>query len=234
MNHIVRKCIAPAVMLGACVLGISLTGLRPAPTPIALVMKVVPSVEKKSAAVDWKGAQKGDQLNPGDQVRTGKTGLAILRFLDKSIVRVREQSVVTLNGDPSSGTYAKVVDLHDGGVGFDIRKQVNEQFRFTSPTSVASIRGTQGLFTGYQNNDTLVVVVGLVNLKNLPGNKNIDVPAGYIGFSGADGSLTSRPATVDELRFATFAATGGSPGELNLELKDTKGNKKDLRIKFKQ
>lgn len=229
-----RKYSAAVTALIVILMIVPSLGLGPAATPIALIMKVVPDVEKKNSALEWNAARKGDQLNAGDQVRTGKSGLAIVRFLDKSIVRVREQSLVTVNGDAGSGKYTKVVDIHDGAVGFDIRKQVNEQFRFTSPTSVASIRGTQGLMTDFQNNDTLVVVVGLVNLKNIPGNKDLDIPAGFIGFSGSDGSLTSRQATADELKYATSLATGGTGGELKFELKDPKGNKKDLKIKFKQ
>jgi hypothetical protein len=234
MKSLFREYPAGVTALVAALVLVSALGLLPGTTPVALIMKIVPDVEKKIPAMEWNAAQKGDQLNAGDQVRTGKTGLAILRFLDKSIVRVREKSLVTVNGDAATGKYTKVVDIHDGAVGFDIRKQVNEQFRFTSPTSVASIRGTQGLLTDFQSNDTLIVVVGLVNLKNIPGDKDLDIPAGYIGFSGSDGSLTSRQATADELSYATSLATGGTGSELKFELKDPKGNKKDLKIKFKQ
>ena len=209
-------------------------GFRPASTPIALIMKAVPEVAKKNGASDWAAAGKSDQLLSGDKVRTGAKGLAILKFLDRSIVRVRERSEVTLTTDPSGTPTAKIVDLRQAVIGFDIRKQVNEQFRFTSPTSVASIRGTQGKFTDHDSNDTLVVVEGLVNLKNQVSNTEKDIPAGYIGFSGADGTLGSRPATPEELAAASDAALGGGESELKLELKDPKGSKKELKIKYKQ
>ena len=70
------------------------------------------------------------------------------------------------------------------------------------------------------------------SLKNMVSNKDIDVPAGYIGFSNDDGSLSSRLATADELADANAAATGGTQNELNLELKDTKGNRKELKLKY--
>ncbi len=212
----------------------TIVGFRPMPTPtLALIMKVIPDVTKKTGTSDWNAAEKSDQLAAGDQVRTGKSALAVLKFLDKSIVRMREQSQVTIGSD-AAGQLTKVVQLGGGAVGFDIKKQTNERFRFTSPTSVASIRGTKGKWSGGLGNDTLVVSEGLVNLKNNPSNKDIDVPAGYIGFSGQDGSLSSRAATAQELSDATNAATGGSPSELKLEMRDSKGNKKELKIKFKQ
>ena len=208
-------------------------GMRPASTPMALVMKAIPEVQKQFSGSDWSPAVKSDQLSGGDKLRTGDKGLAILKFLDKSIVRVRERSEVTLLSGQGGAPLTKIIDLRQAVIGFDIRKQVNEQFRFTSPTSVASIRGTRGKLTDHERNDTLVVIEGLVNLKNQVSNNDKDIPAGYIGFSGADGSLSSRPATPAELADASNAALGGGENELNLEMKDSKGNKKSLKIKYK-
>ncbi len=222
--------IAVAVLL---LVALVAAGFRPGATPVALVMKAVPEVSKKSGTGEWTPAVKSDQLLSGDKLRTGAKGLAVIKFLDRSIVRIRERSDVTLTFDAAGAPATKVVDLRDAVIGFDIRKQVNERFRFTSPTSVASIRGTRGRFTDYGSNDTLVVVEGLVNLRNLISSSDKDIPAGYIGFSGADGSLTSRPATADELAAASDAALGSGENELKLEMKDPKGNRKDLKIKYK-
>ncbi len=216
-----------------CLIAMLAVGMRPASTPMALVMKAIPEVLKQNAGADWTPAVKSDQLSGGDKLRTGDKGLAILKFLDKSIVRVRERSEVTLLTGQGITPATKVIDLRQGVIGFDVRKQVNEQFRFTSPTSVASIRGTRGKFTDRQNNDTLVVVEGLVNLKNQVSNNDRDIPAGFIGFSGADGSLSSRRATPEELADASNTALGGGENELNLEMKDSKGNKKNLKIKYR-
>jgi len=227
--------ITTTVVIIFCITGVFvIAGFRPnSPPTLALIMKVIPDVTKKTSASDWGAAGKSDQLVAGDQVRTGKHALAVLKFLDRSIVRVREQSQITI-GSEAATMPIKVVQLGSGAVGFDIKKQIDQQFRFTSPTSVASIRGTKGKWSGGLGNDTLVVTEGLVNLKNQPSDKNIDVPAGYIGFSGQDGSLSSRLATAQELADATSAATtGGSPNELNLEMRDSNGNKKDLKIKFR-
>ena len=209
------------------------TGFQQSSGSMALVFKIVQDVTKKTSSADWTKALKGENLTSGDQVKTGTRSLAIVKFLDNSILRVREQSVLTVNGEGSRGSQVKTIQLDGGAFGFDVKKQrQNEQFRLTSPTSVASIRGTKGKWSGGAGKDTLVVGEGLVNLKNMVSNKDLDVPAGYIGFSNDDGSLSSRLATADELADANAAATGGTQNELNLELKDAKGNRKELKLKY--
>jgi hypothetical protein len=234
MNILRTRILTPVVLITVGIIAVFSIGMRLSSTPIALIVKVVPEVSKKAGASDWSKAAASDQLQSGDQVRTAQKALAILKFMDKSIVRVREQSLVMVTGDGSGAKFTKVVDLKSATIGFDIKKQTNEQFRFTSPTSVASIRGTKGKFTNREKSDTLIVVEGLVNLKNNISNKDLDIPVGFIGFSGSDGTLSSRQATQDELADATNAVMGSGEKELNLEMRDSKGNKKNLKIKIKQ
>lgn len=224
-----------ALFLTACAVFILATGFRQSTGSMALVFKIVQDVTKKTSTADWTKALKGENLASGDQVKTGTRSLAIVKFLDNSILRVREQSVLTVSGEGSRGAQVKTIQLEAGAFGFDVKKQrQNEQFRLTSPTSVASIRGTKGKWCGGTGKDTLVVGEGLVNLKNMVSNKDLDVPAGFIGFSNDDGSLSSRRATTEELADANTAATGGSQNELNLELKDAKGNRKELKLRYRR
>ncbi len=224
------------ILLAAAVLSLAFaaTGYGSDNVTIAFVNKVIKDVTKRSAQGDWSGATKGEILLSGDQVRTGQKSLALIKFLDNSIVHVRELSLLTLSSDVVNGSQAKTVQLSSGSVGFNVQKQQNQLFRLTSPTSVASIRGTTGKWSGGTGQDTLIITEGLVNLRNTVADSSIDVAAGFIGFSGQDGTLSLRRATAQELADANNAAAGGSTNELNLELKDSKGNKKELKIRFKQ
>lgn len=205
-------------------------------TSVALITKTIQTVTKKTAVSDWTTAGKGDPLASGDQVQTGKKSLAVVKFIDNSIVRVREQSELTIVGEMSSPrTFSKEIQMKSGALGFDIKKQKqNEQFKFTSPTSVASIRGTSGGIKNGVLGDTEITFTNLVNLKNQISNKDIDIPAGWIGFSYPDGSISSRQATEEELAEAHSLINGGAGNDIRLELQDSKGNKKELRIKTKQ
>lgn len=227
-------------LLSLCIIILSTNfptiGLGSENATVALITKTIQNVTKKSPPSDWAKAVIGAALVSGDQVQTGQKSLAVVKFADNSIIRVRELSLLTISGQSNEpGALSKTVQLNGGTFGFDIKKQKqNEQFRLTSPTSVASIRGTRGKLSGGLGNDTLVVTEGLVNLKNNSSNNEVDVPAGYIGFSNQDGTVTSRKATEQELTDANNAATGGSSShELNLELKDSQGNKKELKIRYK-
>lgn len=202
---------------------------------LALITKVVREVSTKNEASEWDAAEKGDILKAGDRVKTGRHSLAILKFNDRSIVRVRENSEIAMTTAQDGGATTKTIDGSTGSYGFDIQKQqANEKFRFTSPTSVASIRGTLGNWASGLGNDTLTLGEGLVNILNRISDRNIDVPAGYIAFSNADGSLTSRPATPEELAEARRSATGGTPRELDLKLRNGNGDEKELKIRYRK
>jgi len=202
---------------------------------LGLITKIIREVTKRTALIDWKSASKGETLLSGDQVRTGQRSLAVIKFRDNSMVRVREQSLLTVNGEVSPKGLIKKVQLSKGSFGFHMKKQPDdEQFQLTSPTSVASIRGTLGKLSGAEGNDTLIVAEGLVNFKNTVSSKDLDVNAGYIAFSNQDGSISSRQATEQELADAQAAATGGATNELNLDMQDSQGNKKELKIRYKQ
>src|SRR5258707_13475514 len=142
-------------------------GYRSENMTLALITKIVQEVTRKSPPEDWMKAAKGDPLISGNQVKTGAKSLAIVKFIDNSIIRVREHSELTITGRSlTQGTMSKDVQLNGGSFGFEVKKQKqNEQFRLTSPTSVASIRGTRGKMSGGQGNDTLVVTEGLGNLR---------------------------------------------------------------------
>jgi hypothetical protein len=228
-KHAIRTVVAAALLLS-----VAAAGFRGPGATLALITKVVREVSLKNEAAEWGTAEKGAILKAGDRVKTGRQSLAILKFNDRSIVRVRENSEIAMTTESDGKGAVKTVDGAEGSYGFDIQKQqANEKFRFTSPTSVASIRGTMGSWSSGRGNDTLVLPEGLVNLRNKISDRDIDVPAGYIAFSNADGSLSSRPATEDELAAARRAATGGSTKELDLKLRNDDGEEKDLKIKYK-
>lgn len=223
------------VLLSLCLLlVVAGAGYAPGPGTLALIMKVIPQVSKKTSSTDWGKADKGDPLSNGDHVRTEKNSLAIIKFMDKSIVRLREQSELSIDAQSLDGKFTKTVRLSRGGFGFEFQKQRDEQFRLTSPTSVASIRGTMGKLSGGEGSDTLVITEGLVGFHNSVSNRDIDVGAGSVGISKQDGSITSRKATPQELADANRLASGGTMNELKLELKDSKGNRKELKLRYQK
>src|SRR5436189_5516189 len=85
-------------------------GYRSENATVALITKIVQDVARKSPPEDWMKAAKGDPLISGNQVKTGSRSLAIVKFIDNSIIRVREHSELTITGqDVARGSLSKNV-----------------------------------------------------------------------------------------------------------------------------
>ncbi len=202
---------------------------------VGLISKVIQDVSHKQIDKDWEKAQKGEALVSGDRVKTGERSIAIIKFLDNSLVRVRELSELTVSGKMDGGAFLKSVDLQNGVVGFSIQKQrPQEEFQFSSPTSVASIRGTGGLFSTSDSSDTLTVIEGTIAFTNKFSGNSVDIGAGFTGISNPNGTLQNRPATRAELMAAEEAAGSGSLKKLELDLRDNQGKSKKLHIDIKE
>jgi len=211
-------------------------GAPPASDPvIALISRAILDVTRKPSGKDWSAAKRGEILGSGDMVKTGDRSLAIIKFKDNSLVRMSERSELVVTGQMNGSAFFKAVDMETGSVGFSIKKQEpNEEFRFSSPTSVASIRGTGGLFTVSDSTDTLTVLEGTVLLHNRFSDAGVEVHSGWTGVSGRDGAVNTHQSTPDERTAAQNAVkTGDKPMQLELEMHDGKGHTKELKILFK-
>lgn len=152
-------------------------------TPVALIKKFVKDVTyKKDAASDWATAKTGKLLQDGGEVKTGSKSLALVLFTDDSgLLRVRENSVLHIYGQKENQKMNKNTFVQKGLVGFDVKKQSeNEEFKFTTPTVVASIRGTGG-FLGYSDDSTFTMSLD-----------SGDVSLDFTGLGGGSGRLLSR------------------------------------------
>lgn len=206
--------------------------LGPAASSVALLSKVVLDVSRKEEGRDWQNAKKGETLTSGDMVKTGLRSVAIIKFKDNSLVRVRELTELTVTGSMNGSAFSKSVEMKSGVVGFNIKKQqAGEEFRFSSPTSVASIRGTGGSFS---LGDTLVVIEGVIEFKNTISSRMVNVEAGFTGISNPDGTITTRPSTPEEKAAAEEAARASEQdNRLEFDLRDGRGNSKRLKIDYK-
>ncbi|GJQ62844.1 MAG: hypothetical protein SCALA702_18970 [Melioribacteraceae bacterium] len=197
---------------------VSVTILFPAEDEtVALINKIIRTVEFKSGEEDWQKAKVGKTLIDNDLVRTGEKSLAIISFLDGSLLRVRENTEVAIYGDKKKRELNKNVLIDKGVIGFDVKKQQNEEFKFTTPTLVASIRGTAGFIeVDGDGSTTFALETGLVSLEASSGAKqSSELTPGNTATVGADGVININPTT----------------GEIERKIKESKRTKiKKLRI----
>jgi len=210
---------------------------HPADTPVALVKKIVKDVVYKKAGVsDWEVAKTGLPLKNGEEVKTGTKSLALILFTDGSgLLRVRENAILHIYGEKENQKMNKNAFVQKGLIGFDVKKQAeDEEFKFTTPTVVASIRGTGG-FLEYSEDSTFTMSLdsgnaflnftgrggGSGNLNS--GNTVIITPNGQFNFRQQNNddknkSNMSRESDVKKIKIKT------EKGELEIEYYGT-GNK---------
>jgi len=165
----------------------------------AVLVRVINNVESKAPTKGWTSAINYQQLKAGYEVRTQAKSIAVIRFVDKSKLVVREKSIAEIKGEVEGRQILdRQVHMTKGNIKFEVTKGPKEQFRFTSPISVASIRGTSGLWGQEDSSSVYVMLSGLLNLLNLTSNRSEDVGGGQTGIADIGGDLIVRPSTDDE------------------------------------
>ncbi|MCX7984070.1 MAG: FecR family protein [Bacteroidetes bacterium] len=166
----------------------------------AYVIKVIRDVNMRAPASGWQKAVPLSQLKSGYEVKTEKGSLAMILFADQSKLIVREKSIVTIQGEVQGRQIVnRNVHMDRGNIIFNVKKAETEQFRFSSPISVASIRGTEGGYNTGGNEDNLIITEGLAEFTNLLSGRAMNVGTGQKGIADSTGKLDVATATEEEL-----------------------------------
>jgi len=171
-------------------------------TPVALVKKIIKDVTyKKVGVTDWEDAKTGLPLKDGEEVRTGSKSLALILFSDGSgLLRVRENAILHIYGAKDGKNLNKNTLIEKGLIGFDVKRQADEEFKFTTPTAVASIRGTAGfLDVDDKNTTTLSLESGTVEFVSTKGEKKSGtVTGGNTAKIDSEGNININPTSVED------------------------------------
>ena len=158
---------------------------------IAVATKVNGFVEIMSVNTkDFSKLKPGTVLSDGDKIRTGKSGFAAIIFIDdKSILKLKGDSEATIAGQRTSASISKKINMDSGTVRATITKQ-NVDFVIQTPTSVASVKGTDfWLLSDPISGDEIIGLEGVVNLTNNETGEEVEVTEGNSGTSNPDGSV---------------------------------------------
>ena len=214
----------------------------------ATVIKVVKSVDKKGPTSGWQKALLADQLHSGYELRTEQGSFAMIKFPDETKIIVRQNSIVQVKAQVQGRQVLdRSIYMAKGNVAFDVKKQATEQFRFSSPISVASIRGTQGGYScGADSVDQLIINEGLATLTNLLSHLSQDVGTGQIGITYGNGQVNVHNSTHDEQQQGDIGNTGlggqgGNQGQggthkkqIRIPGEDRDGHKKTIIFEWQE
>ena len=159
---------------------------------VAVTTKVKGLVEIMPIGKDnFASLKPGTILSDGDKIRTGSSGFTAIIFIDdKSTLKLKENSEVVITGQRSARSIAKKINMDVGTVRATVNKQ-NSNFVIQTPTSVASVKGTDfWMITDPVDGDLVIGLEGLVTLTNNETGEEVDVTEGTSGSSTPDGNVS--------------------------------------------
>ena len=122
-----------------------------------------------------------------EQVPPGFT--AIIFIDDKSTLKLKENSEAIISGQRSARSISKKINMDAGTLRATVNKQ-NSNFVIQTPTSVASVKGTDfWMITDPVEGDIVIGLDGVITLTNNETGAEVDVTQGTSGTSTSDGNV---------------------------------------------
>lgn len=213
---------AMAVVIGST----ALFAVANTASPVAIVLKSLGDSQVKQSK-GWSKIAKGSQLYSGDEVQTKKDGYAAVMFVDdKSVVKVKPNSVLKIQGTKQGKSISKQLVMDVGELFVKVSKQKGS-FQVATPTSVASVKGTEFWVLEGNQGTTVVGLEGIVELANKTSGQTVSVGQGQTGTSGKDGSTN-----VAETKEGDVPDAGQLEEAIKVRFKDADGNERYIEIKY--
>ena len=200
---------------------------------IAVATKVKGVVEiikvGKKEAIDLKA---GSILDDGDKVRTGSSGFVAIIFIDdKSILKIKKNSEAVITGQKTTKNISKKINLDGGTIRASISKQ-NVDFVIQTPTSVASVKGTDFWLISDDSGDQVIGMEGLVSLVNNETGQEVNVSSGMTGVSTPDGLVGLSETDIASIPEDPDDDSEESPSQLKIYLEGPNGEQKTFIIDY--
>jgi len=200
---------------------------------IAVATKVKGLVEiMPIGKTEFFNLKAGTILSDGDKIRTGKSGFAAIIFIDdKSTLKLKGDTETVISGQRTAASISKKINMDSGTVRATVKKQ-NTDFVIQTPTSVASVKGTDfWLLTDPVAGDQVIGIEGIVGLMNNETGQEVDVNEGMSGTSTPDGNLgvsETDPSSIPE----DPSADQEGPSQIKIYLEGPNGEQKVMIIEY--
>ncbi len=201
--------------------------------PIAVIIKTKGKVNVYRAAnKKVLAAGKGLVLYHGDKIRTLAASFCAIKFIDdKSLLRIKEKSSCVIEGQRKEDHINKNIVVEIGSFFASLFKQKGS-FKVTTPTSVASVKGTKFWIIQLGDGRTFYIgIEGLVDLSNKAGRVLLR--------SGQTAIFTSKNE-LPEIRLTQPGEVPETEEEQNgdklmeIEFRDSEGRTRKLQIEYKE
>ena len=224
---------------------------------IALITKSKGTIEykKNDGTIIKDNLKKGTSLFDNDRIITGSNGFAKYVYLDDgSIIKVHKNAEVYIYGAIDKRSIIKQINVSEGNVKFEVSKQGKDDFTVVTPSSVATVKGTDfWLESNEEEGDQFFGLSGLVNVQNVESNVMLQLTRNTTIVSQPNGNIDIKKTEVedfkklqklelnageiDELQYeSSILEQIGEDlpeGEIKIQLDDGSGSLKEILIKYK-
>ncbi len=200
--------------------------------PIAIMFRVKGKVSVVFSKQNVRKGKRRLRIYAGTKIITKGKSFAAIKFIDDgSLVRIRSNSTCTIDAKREQNSLAKNVFLEVGTI-FSSIKHLKGKFRVTTPTSVASVKGTT-FWTKQEFKGATYYFgeEGIVEIKNKRGFALL-----YPGQTGYVSSPNSKPVVrkTKKGEKPKMEGSGSSIDELEFEFQNKNGQVKTLKFKVKK
>ncbi len=193
---------------------------------IAVVLKTIGQVQGKHEG-SWANISRAGKLYSGDQVQTKKDGYAAVMFTDdKSLVKIKPNSILKIQGTTEGKSISKQLVMDVGELFVKVSKQKGS-FQVATPTSVASVKGTEFWVQEVDGATSVISLEGVIELVNKASGQTVSVTAGNTGKSTKDGKINT-----EVTKEASIPDAGDLSEEIIIKFLDPEGNPHEVRIKY--
>ena len=214
---------------------------------ISILIGIVVPVENKLIAVttkakgdvtfrswdskDYNDLKPAETLNDGDHIQTGNDGFGALVYLDdKSIIKVKENTDFDVIGTRGKEGISKRIKINAGVIKAKIPKGSAGGFIIETPTSVATVKGTEFWLVTSTDGDQVFGLEGSVELKNTISGKVVMVGINETGTSLSTGEVDVAETTPEDV------PTESEEQEINefeIEFEGPNGDQKTMKIRYR-
>ena len=200
---------------------------------IAVATKVKGLVEiMKVSKNEFLSLKAGSILDDGDKIRTGNNGFVAIIFIDdKSTLKIKESSEAVITGKKTTKDISKKINLDGGTIRASISKQ-NVDFVIQTPTSVASVKGTDFWLISDDSGDQVIGMEGLVSLINIETGQEVSVSSGMTGVSTPDGLVGVSETDIANIPVDPVEDSEEGPSQLKIYFEGPNGEQKVFIIDY--
>ncbi|MFP8489485.1 FecR domain-containing protein [Gracilimonas sp. Q87] len=176
----------------------------------------------------------GERLYSGDSLFTDSEGFALVYFMDKSIAKVKPNSLLIINGDVelSSKVSNTMINLQRGELFLQVQPQGSNEFEVYTSRTLASVKGTD---FGSKSDGYVWVEEGQVDVTALNSGQTISLFEEMYAQVDEDGNnIDSGMLSQAQLRNLNTGydemATDLIPKEIILKFRDQNGQLREIRV----